>query len=111
MSFFLSCIAFLLFLVPTSLVDALVLDMQINVIPEESMQLEKSFSEIHSFFSNKKGFIEASLEKVNSNTYKLQEEWDQLTDYEEAINTIEFKELAANVPGSSNWSANDFYKP
>ena len=64
MSFFLSCIACLLFLMPTSPVDALVLDMQINVIPEESMQLEKSFSDIHSFFSNKKGFIIGKIKKL-----------------------------------------------
>ena len=108
-NFLCMCILSILCLIPFSQVDALILDMQINVKPDEATELEESFSNIHNFFADKKGFVTASLDKINEKTYKLQEEWNLLTDYEDAINTDKFKELASKVPGSSNWSAEEFY--
>ena len=102
-------IAFVICFLPISPADALILDMQVNVKPDESEQLEKSFSDIHEFFSGREGFVKASLDKINDKTYKLQEEWQLLDDYEDSINTKRFRELAAKVPGSSNWSAKEFY--
>ena len=102
-------IAFVFCLLPISRADALILDMQVNVQPDESEQLEKSFSDIHEYFAEKDGFVKASLDKINEKTYKLQEEWLLLEDYEDSINTKKFRELANKVPGSSNWSAKEFY--
>ena len=86
---------------------ALVLDMEISVDTKDKLQLENSIHEIHDFFQNQKGFINANLNKIDKNSYKLEEEWEDLSDYTDAISKNEFKILEDKVPGSSNWRAKD----
>ncbi len=89
-------------------VHALVLDMEISVDKSEKLQLEKSMNKIHQFFNTQTGFVRAELNLIDGNLYKLEEEWDNLESYKNAINKSEFKVLERNVPGSSNWRAKDF---
>ena len=84
---------------------ALVLEMQIEVAPGDQVRLEASIDAIHSFFEQQSGFIRASLDPSGVAEYHLEEEWQSLEDYRNAVDQADFIALADAVPGSSNWTA------
>ena len=88
---------------------ALVLEMQIEVAPGDQAKLEASIDAIHSFFRQQSGFIRASLDPSGVAEYNLEEEWQSLADYKNAIDQADFKALADAVPGSSNWTASSMF--
>ena len=85
--------------------EALMLEMQIQVAPEDEGRLTASMDAIHGFFEDQSGFIRASLAPSGDSKFHLEEEWQTLEDYENAVNQADFKALAEAVPGSSNWTA------
>ena len=104
------CLAALLLIVcigvlTPSPADALVLEMQIKVAPGDEARLAASIDAIHSFFEDQSGFIRASLAPSGGSEFHLEEEWQSLQDYEDAVDQEDFKNLAEAVPGSSNWTA------
>ena len=84
---------------------ALVLEMQIEVAPGDQAKLEASIEAIHSFFEQQSGFIRASLDPSGVAEFHLEEEWQSLEDYRNAVDQADFIALADAVPGSSNWTA------
>ena len=84
---------------------ALVLEMQIEVAPGDQAKLEASIEAIHSFFEQQSGFIRANLDLSGVAEYHLEEEWQSLEDYRNAVDQADFIALADAVPGSSNWTA------
>ena len=88
---------------------ALVLEMQIEVAPGDQAKLEVSIDAIDSFFRQQSGFIRASLDPSGVAEYNLEEEWQSLADYKNAIDQADFKALADAVPGSSNWTASSLF--
>ena len=88
---------------------ALVLEMQIEVASGDQAKLEASIDAIHSFFEQQSGFIRASLDPSGVAEYHLEEEWQTLADYENAVDQADFTALAEAVPGSSNWTASSLF--
>ena len=102
-------LAFCIGVLDPSPAGALVLEMQIEVASGDQAKLEASIDAIHSFFEQQSGVIRASLDPSGVAEYHLEEEWQTLADYENAVDQADFTALAEAVPGSSNWTASSLF--